>query len=161
VHPLKNFPAFYGAQGSLPCSQEPSTGLYPESDQSIPYHPICLRSILTLSTHLRLGLPSGLFSSGFPKNILCAVLFSPSRVTCPAHLIFFDLKCLVEGSNMSCILFGEPTQDSVFVSLQVACCEWQFLHHGRDNSGSSVNTVISFVISVKISTLYSGNARRD
>jgi hypothetical protein len=27
-------------EGSLPGSQEPSTGLYPESDQSSPYHPI-------------------------------------------------------------------------------------------------------------------------
>jgi hypothetical protein len=26
--------------GSLPCSQEPSTGPYPEPDQSNPYHPI-------------------------------------------------------------------------------------------------------------------------
>jgi hypothetical protein len=25
-------------EGSLPCSQEPSTGPYPESDQSSPYH---------------------------------------------------------------------------------------------------------------------------
>jgi hypothetical protein len=25
---------------SLPCSQEPSTGAYPEPDQSSPYHPI-------------------------------------------------------------------------------------------------------------------------
>jgi hypothetical protein len=27
-------------EGSLPCSQEPSTGPYPEPDQSNPYHPI-------------------------------------------------------------------------------------------------------------------------
>jgi hypothetical protein len=27
-------------EGSLPCSQEPSTGLYPEPDQSSPYHTI-------------------------------------------------------------------------------------------------------------------------
>jgi hypothetical protein len=30
-----------------------------------------------LSTHLRLGLPSGLFPSGFPTNILYAFLVSP------------------------------------------------------------------------------------
>jgi hypothetical protein len=44
-------------EGSLPCSQEPSTGPYSEPDQSNPSHPIFLRSILILSTHLRLGLP--------------------------------------------------------------------------------------------------------
>jgi hypothetical protein len=27
-------------EGSLPCSQEPSTGPYSETDQSSPYHPI-------------------------------------------------------------------------------------------------------------------------
>jgi hypothetical protein len=36
------------------------------SIQSIPSHSISLRSILILSTNLRLGLPSRLFPSGFP-----------------------------------------------------------------------------------------------
>jgi hypothetical protein len=27
-------------EGSLPCSQEPSTGPYPEADKFSPYHPI-------------------------------------------------------------------------------------------------------------------------
>jgi hypothetical protein len=51
-----------------------------------PVHTTSLRSILTLSTHLGLGLPRGLFPSGFLTNILCAVLFS-ILATCSTHLI--------------------------------------------------------------------------
>jgi hypothetical protein len=47
------------------------------SIQSIQPHPIPLRSISILSTHQRLGIPSGLFPPGFPTNILYASLFSP------------------------------------------------------------------------------------
>ena len=42
--------------------------------QSIYPHPTSWRSILILSTHLRLGLPSGLFTSGFPSK----TLYTPS-----------------------------------------------------------------------------------
>jgi hypothetical protein len=51
--------------------------------------------ILILSTHLRLGLPTGLFPSGFPPSIFYALLFSPIRATCPAHLILFELIILI------------------------------------------------------------------
>lgn len=43
---------------ALLCSQEPSTGSYPEPDQCNPYHPI-----LSL---LHVDLPGGLIPSGFP-----------------------------------------------------------------------------------------------
>jgi hypothetical protein len=47
-----------------------------------------------LSTHVRLGLPSGLFSSGFSTNNPYAFLFSISA-TCPAHLFLLDLITLI------------------------------------------------------------------
>jgi hypothetical protein len=69
---------FMDPEVTFPCSQEPSTGPYPEPDQSSPNHPILsLRSILILSTHQRLGLPSGLIPSSFPTNILYAFRFAP------------------------------------------------------------------------------------
>ena len=49
--------------------------------QSIYPHPTSWRSILILSTHLRLGLPSGLFPSGFPSKTLYTPLSSPICAT--------------------------------------------------------------------------------
>jgi hypothetical protein len=58
-------------EGSLPSLQELSTCTYAEPDQSSPQHSLLsIRSILMLSIHLRLGLPNGLFPSGFPTNNL-------------------------------------------------------------------------------------------
>jgi len=64
-------------EGSLPHSQVPATCHWASSIQSIPPHPTYWRSILILSSHLRLCLPSGLFLSGFPTKTLYTSLFSP------------------------------------------------------------------------------------
>jgi hypothetical protein len=56
----------------------------------LPHRPISLRSSLGSLTHLRLGLHSGLFPSGFP-TILHLFRFSPTRATGPVHLILLDL----------------------------------------------------------------------
>jgi hypothetical protein len=74
---------FKEPEGSSPCSQDPSTVPYTEPVRSSPYHHILslLRSILILSTNLRLGLPSGLFPFVFPTNILYAFLVFPIRAT--------------------------------------------------------------------------------
>jgi hypothetical protein len=62
---------------------------------SIRPYPISVRSILILSTHLRRDLPSSLFPSGFPTNILYAFLLDPIRATRPIHLIHLDLIILI------------------------------------------------------------------
>jgi hypothetical protein len=53
------------------------------------------RSILILSTHLRLDISSDLFLSSFRTNNLYAFLFPPIRATCSIHLIIFDLIILI------------------------------------------------------------------
>ena len=49
-----------------------------------------LKIHINIIFHLRLGLPNGLFPSGFPTNTLCTPLSSPIHATCPAHLIRLD-----------------------------------------------------------------------
>jgi hypothetical protein len=56
---------------------------------------LLVRSILIPPSHLCLGLPSGLFHSGFPTKTLYTFLSSPMRATYPTHLILLDLICLI------------------------------------------------------------------
>ena len=80
-------------EGSLPLSQVPATCPYPEPARSSPYPNIpLLKIILILSSHLRLGLPSGLFPSDFPT--LYTHLLSPIRASCPTHRILLDFITL-------------------------------------------------------------------
>jgi hypothetical protein len=60
-----------------------------------PSNSTSLRSILILSSHLSLGLPSSLFPSGFQTKILYAFIVSPMRTTRLAHLILLDLIILI------------------------------------------------------------------
>ena len=53
--------------------------------------PTSWRSVLILSSHLRLCLASGIVPSGFPNKTLYTPLLSHIRATCPAHPILFDI----------------------------------------------------------------------
>ena len=80
----------------MPHSQGLSNNSYPESNQpKFPaLLPISSRSILILSSHLRLGLPKGLFPAGLLVQILKVLLPSSILATCPAHLNLLDLITL-------------------------------------------------------------------
>ena len=60
------------------------------SIQSMPCYSTSWRSILILSSCLWLGLPGGLFPSGYPANTMQAPLLSPIHATSHAHPSRFD-----------------------------------------------------------------------
>ena len=90
---VNKFPAFHGTRRFITAltsvrhlslsSASPMQSTYP--------HSTSWRSILILSTHLRLGLPSGSFPPfSPPRPYTPPSLSSPICATCPAHLILLD-----------------------------------------------------------------------
>ena len=89
---VKIFPAFHGTRRFITAltSVRHLSVSWASPIQSTYPHPTSWRSVLILSTHLRLGLHSGLLHSGFPTKTLYVPLSSPICATCPAHLILLD-----------------------------------------------------------------------
>jgi hypothetical protein len=83
-------------EGSLTCSQEPSTAPYSEPDQSNPYHRKVSLSILFNIVHPPTSL-SPQWSLSFwlsHQHSICIPLL-PISATCPAQLIRLDLIILI------------------------------------------------------------------
>ena len=81
---VKKFPAFHGTRRfttALTSVRQLSIS-WASPIQSIYPHPLSWRSILILSTHLRLVLPSGFLPSGFPSK----TLYTPPLLTHTRHM---------------------------------------------------------------------------
>ena len=102
----KKFSAFYGTLKSttvLTSARHLSLS-WANPIQSPQPLPTSWRSILMLSSHLRLGLPIGLFASGFLTKTLCTPL--PSSIT--YHNTICNYQCVpktVTHNNKYCILY--------------------------------------------------------
>jgi len=108
----------------------------------MPAHPTSWRPILILPSHLRLGLPSVLFSSSFPTKTLYTPLLSPIRATCPAHLVLVEL--------ITRIIFVEECR-----SLISSLCS--FLHSPVTSSLLDPNIILSTLFSHTLSPCSSLN----
>ena len=81
------------------------------------YYRISIRSILILSSHLHLGLPSGLFHSGFPHQAPICTFLSPIRCHTPSppHSIWFYHQDLVRTNHEAprFVVFSTPFTSSL------------------------------------------------
>ena len=89
---VKKFPAFYGTRRFITAftNARHLSLSWSSTIHSVTPHSTSWRSILMLSSHLSLGLPSGLFPSGFPTKTQYKPLLSPICATCSAYLILLD-----------------------------------------------------------------------
>lgn len=110
---VKYYPPFIWPQSSIP------NGPYPKRDKL--GEQMYLKTISILSFHIWLCLPNGYFSSGFATKTIDMFLASCIRATCPVHLIFLHLICLIISSPR-CSVFSIsviPTQSWVQISSSI------------------------------------------
>ena len=139
---VKKFPTLYGTRKFITAftSARHLPLSWASSSQSTPPHPTSWRSILILSSHLCLDLPSGLFPSGFHTKTLYTSLISPIRATCPAQLILLDL--------INRTILGEQ-----YRSLSSSLCSFLHSHVISSHLGLNIllNTLFSNTLSLRSS----------
>ena len=141
---VKKLPAFHGIRRFITAltSVRHLSLSWARPIQSIYPHPTFWRSILILSTHLCLGLHSGLFPSGFHTKTLYTHLSSPICATCPAHLILLNF--------ITRTILGEE-----YKSFSSSLCN--LLHSPFTSSLRGPNILLNTMLSNTLSFLSSRN----
>jgi hypothetical protein len=120
---VKKFPAFYLTEVYY-CVRSSFLKVPIQSHMNI-VHTLTRYIILRFSSHLRLGLPSGLFPSGFSNQNFVRMCCLPIRCACLSHFIFLDLIILIisdgDSKLWSCSLcsFHRPPAISSLVSPNI------------------------------------------
>jgi hypothetical protein len=71
-----------------------------------------------LSSHLHLGLPSGLFHSGFPTKTICTFLSSLMHTACPAHILLDMISLMTRViRKVTTVYFGYHLEKNTFMAL--------------------------------------------
>jgi hypothetical protein len=87
---FNKYPHLDGTGTFITSLQEHTTGPLSQINPVTPLCPVSSRFNLVLSFHLCLGLPNGLFPSGFQTKVLYVFQIFPMHAACLVHLIFLQ-----------------------------------------------------------------------
>jgi hypothetical protein len=136
---VKKFPAFYGTRRFITVFTRTRhwSLSWARWIQSTPSHTVSLRSILMLTSYLRLCLPSGLFPSSFPTKILYAFLISSMCSTYVFHPVMKGCrykwlehkKRMAEGQTPKLLHQYEPVEagaGNVWKTAEYRVSSWPY-----------------------------------
>jgi hypothetical protein len=104
---------FMEPEGSLPCSQEPFTGPYPQPDKSNPHHPI-LSKIHFNIVHP----PTSWFSHQYHTSICIPLLPHSCYMPCPSHPPWLDLHTWRKVQVVKLLIMQFSLTSRRFMSLR-------------------------------------------
>lgn len=120
-------------EGSYRVHKGPATGAHTESDESNPHSHIYSLRYMLISSNLPLGLPSGLFPSGFRPALsfsisdICYLFYMP----CPLHL---DFIIIIPAANY------ESPRSPVLSSLMSVLPPWVQMFSNTPSVGMFTQT---------------------